>query len=108
MKASIWEFEPSGAEPAAGLSLRVWERCSPPWAEMLGAGLSVRLGGAWRAGQAREVCGVLADHTRRVGGGGRWGALRLGAAALYRDRGAGELYVIAVDPAPGVGGSAWP
>ena len=34
---------------------------------MLGAELPVRLGGAWRVGQAREVCGCLpADHARRV------------------------------------------
>jgi hypothetical protein len=68
---------------------------------MLGAGLCVRLGvpgGLVRPGR----CGVLADHTRRMGGGGRWGALRLVAAALPRDRGAGEIYLIAVDPAPGV------
>jgi hypothetical protein len=66
MKASIWEFEPSGEEPAAGLSLRAWEPVFAAMGEMLGAELSVRLGGAWRAGQAREVCGVLAGHARRV------------------------------------------
>jgi hypothetical protein len=77
--------------------------------EMLGAELFVRLRGDWRAGQAQEVCGVLADHARRVwvaeAGGEPFGLV---AARLHRDRGVGEIYVIAVDPAPGVGGRHGP
>jgi GNAT superfamily N-acetyltransferase len=105
VKASIWEFERSGEGPVVGLSLRAWEPVFAAMGEMLGAELSVRLRGDWRAGQAQEVCGVLADHARRVwvaeAGGEPFGLV---AARLHRDSGVGEIYVIAVDPAPGVGG----
>ncbi len=74
--------------------------------EMLGPELFVRLRGDWRAGQAQEV---LADHARRV-----WVAETGGepigfvAATLHRDSGAGEIYMIAVDPGAQGQGSARP
>jgi hypothetical protein len=66
MKASIWEFERSDEEPVVGLSLGARKPVFAAMGEMLGAELFVRLRGDWRAGQAQEVCGVLADHARRV------------------------------------------
>ena len=85
-------FEPSGEEPVAGLSLRAWNRCSPPWGEMLGAELSVRLGGCLAGWPGPGgVRGARRSRPAGVGGGGRWGALRLVAAALHRDRGVGRF-----------------
>jgi hypothetical protein len=90
MKASIWEFERSDEEPVVGLSLGARKAVFAAMGEMLGAELFVRLRGDWRAGQAQEVCGVLADHARRVwvaeAGGEPFGLV---AARLHRDRGVG-------------------
>ena len=105
MKASIWEFEPSGEEPVAGLSLRAGNRCSPPWGEEAGSGVVRPAGGAWRAGQAREVCGVLAGHARRVwvaeAGGEPFGWLPRRAASRQRR---GEIYVTQSIRRPGSAG----
>jgi GNAT superfamily N-acetyltransferase len=93
MKASIWEFERSDEEPVVGLSLGARKPVFAAMEEILGAELFVRLRGDWRAGQAQEVCGVLADHARRVwvaeAGGG---ALRFGCRqAASRQRCGGDL-----------------
>jgi len=99
VKADIREFEPSDEEPVVELSLRAWEPVFAAVAETLGPELFVRLRGDWRAGQAREVRGVLADHAQRVwvaeAGGKPIGFV---AARLHRDSGVGEIYMIAVDP----------
>jgi hypothetical protein len=76
MTASIRDYEPSDEELIVGLSLRAWELVLAAVAEMLGPELFARLRGDWRAGQAAEVRGVLADHAQRVWVGGRWGADR--------------------------------
>jgi len=111
MKASIWEFEPSGEEPVAGLSLRAGNRCSPPWGEEAGSGV-VRPAGECLAGWSGPggVRGARRSRPAGVGGAGRWGALRLVAAPRCIATEAWGDLRDAVDPAPGVGGSArlWP
>jgi GNAT superfamily N-acetyltransferase len=99
MEASIREYEPSDQGPVVELSLRAWEPVFAAVEQMLGPELFVRLRGDWRAGQAREVLGVLADHAQQV-----WVAEAEGepvgfvAATLHPDSGMGEIYMIAVDP----------
>jgi hypothetical protein len=66
MKANIPGVRASDEEPVVGLSLRAWEPVFAAMEEMLGPELFVRLRGDWRAGQARRVRGVLADHAQRV------------------------------------------
>src|SRR5580693_1730853 len=107
MKASIWEFEPSGEEPVAGLSLRAGNRCSPPWGEEAGSGV-VRPAGECLAGWSGPggVRGARRSRPAGVGGAGRWGALRLVAAPRCIATEAWGDLRDAVDPAPGVGGSA--
>jgi len=99
MKAVIREYEPSDEEPVVRLSLRAWEPVFAAVEQMLGPKLFVRLRGDWRAGQAREVRGMLADHAQRVwvaeAGGEPVGFV---AATPHRDSGVGEIYMIAVDP----------
>lgn len=67
MKADIREFEPSDEEPVVGLSPRAREPVFAAMEEMLGTELFVRLRGDWRAAQAQEVRGMLADHAQRCG-----------------------------------------
>jgi hypothetical protein len=67
MKADIREFEPSDEEPVVGLSPRAWEPVFAAMEEMLGTELFVRLRGDWRAAQAQEVRGMLADHAQQCG-----------------------------------------
>jgi hypothetical protein len=107
MKASIWEFEPSGEEPVAGLSLRAWE---PVFAAMGGRSWERSCPSGWGclAGWSGPggVRGARRSRPAGVGGGGRWGALRLVAAPRCIATEAWGDLRDAVDPAPGVGGSA--
>jgi hypothetical protein len=93
MKASIWEFEPSGEEPVAGLSLRAGNRCSPPmggrsWERSCPSGWGVP-GGLVRPGRCAGCSPVTP-------GGCGWrrpvGSPSVGCrAALHRDRGVGRF-----------------
>lgn len=98
--SAIREYRRSDEETVVGLSLRAWEPVFDASEEALGPELFLRLRGDWRANQAREVRGVLADSSQRVwvaeDPGGR--ALGFVAAKLRREQELGEIYMIAVDP----------
>ena len=66
MRAASRDCESSDEEPLVALSLRAWEPVFAAVAEALGPVLLARLRGDRRAGQAREVRGVLADRAQRV------------------------------------------
>lgn len=92
MKASIWGSSRPVRSLSPGCRCGRGNRCSPPWGEMLGAELSVRLGGCLAGWPGPGgVRGARRSRPAGVGGGGRWGALRLVAAALHRDRGVGRF-----------------
>jgi ribosomal protein S18 acetylase RimI-like enzyme len=81
------------------LSLRAWQPVFQSLEAVLGQAVFARLHPDWRADQRRAVDDVLASETNYV-----WVAQvgeRVGgfvAVELHRDRGIGEVYMLAVDP----------
>ena len=99
MDAVIREYRPHDGEAIVALSLRAWAPVFASLERALGDEVFARLHPDWRHDQATAVRATLGDagtHTwvaednRRV--------LGFVAAAIDRDRGLGEISMLAVDP----------
>ena len=99
MDAVIREYRPHDGEAIVALSLRAWAPVFASLERALGHEVFARLHPDWRHDQATAVRATLGDagtHTwvaeenRRV--------LGFVAAAIDRDRGVGEISMLAVDP----------
>jgi GNAT superfamily N-acetyltransferase len=97
--ADIREFHPEDEEAVVALSLRAWAPVFASMEEVLGHELSARMHGDWRVHQAQAVRDTLANSDVTV-----WVAEADGrvagfvAAALDREPGMGEIWMLAVDP----------
>ena len=99
MNARVREYTPGDEEPVVELSLLAWAPVFSSVERALGRELFARLHGDWRRYQERAVRDVLADASMLV-----WVAendrrvVALVAATLHRERGIGEISMLAVDP----------
>jgi GNAT superfamily N-acetyltransferase len=95
----IRPFEGDDAAAVVELSLRAWQPVFESLEAVLGTTIFGRLHPDWRADQRQAVGAVLDSGTIEV-----WVAQvgeRVGgfvAVELHRDRGIGEVYMLAVDP----------
>ena len=100
METLIRPFDGDDAAAVVELSLRAWQPVFESLEAVLGTTIFDRLHPDWRADQRQAVGAVLASETINV-----WVAQlgeRVGgfvAVELHRERGIGEVYMLAVDPA---------
>ena len=99
MDAVIREYRPQDEEPVVELSLRAWAPVFASLERTLGDEVFARLHADWRHDQATAVRSTLGDAGTRA-----WVAeaerrvLGFVAAAIDRERGLGEISMLAVDP----------
>lgn len=95
----IREYRPGDEDAVVALSLRAWAPVFRSLERLLGAEIFTRLHPDWRHDQEGAVRATLTDKAMRV-----WvaeaegGVVGFAAATLHRDRGIGEIHMLAVDP----------
>ncbi|MBV8991909.1 MAG: GNAT family N-acetyltransferase [Solirubrobacterales bacterium] len=109
MHPEIREYRPSDEERVVELALRAWTPVFESIGQLLGTEIFTRLHGDWRDYQSNAVRTTLADDRTRA-----WvaeleqGVSGFVTAKLDRERGLGEITMLAVDPEAqdrGIGGA---